>query len=250
MYLRARPRLRDLLELIVAYGLILSVIWTPMPWQRYLYCLAVLCIVGLTLLRWEKPRALGLAPDQTLYSFWIVAVAIALAAIAVFIGWRIGTLHHLPVFRHLSLKNRVGGYIVWSFLQEFVLQVYMLTRMLRLLPRRWMAIVLAALLFAVAHLPNPVLVGLTLVWAFIACTWFLRYRNLYALGLAHGILGICVAITVPDALHHHMRVGLGYLHYHPRRHLDHRSRAPQMVSTQACVIDDAAILLSDRQARP
>ena len=82
-----------------------------------------------------------------------------------------------------------------------------------------------------------------------ACPFFLRYRNLYALGLAHGILGLCVAITVPDALHHHMRVGLGYLRYRPPHHL-HRSSAPHSVSTQAWVMEEAAILRSERQARP
>ena len=144
----------------------------------------------------------------------------------------------------------MGGYLVWSFLQEFMLQIYVLIRLLRLIPRRSLAIVTAALLFAIAHIPNPVLIVLTLLWGFIACTLFLRYRNLYALGLAHGILGICVAVTVPNALHHHMRVGLGYLRYHPRHHRIQRSSAPQTVSTQAWVMDEAAIRLSDRQARP
>lgn len=250
MYLRAHPRLRDLLECFLAYGLILAVIWTPMPWQRYLYWLAVLCIVGFTLLRRENLHILGLTPDHLFHSFWIVAATSVLSVLTVVIALRIGTLHSLPSFGRLSLGTRIGGYVVWSFLQEFVLQVYMLTRMLRLISRRWIAITLAALLFAVAHIPNPVLTSLTLLWALIACPLFLRYRNLYALGLAHGILGICVAITVPDALHHHMRVGLGYLRYHPHHHLIYRSKAPQMVSTQACVIEDAAILLSARQARP
>ena len=35
-----------------------------------------------------------------------------------------------------------------------------------------------------------------------------------ALGIAHGILGLSLALTVPNSLHHHMRVGLGYLRYH------------------------------------
>jgi hypothetical protein len=33
------------------------------------------------------------------------------------------------------------------------------------------------------------------------------------LGLAQGLLGLCFAICIPDALHHHLRVGLGYLRY-------------------------------------
>ena len=250
MYLRGHPHVRDLLELLLSYGLILAVIWTPMPWQRYLYWLAVLCIVLVTLLQRERLHALGLAPDHALYSFWIVAAAILLAMPAVVIAWRMDTLHSLPTFGHLSLGTRMSGYVVWSFLQEFVLQVYVLTRLLHLFSRRWIAISTAALLFAVVHMPNPVLAGLTLLWALIACPWFLRYRNLYALGLAHGILGICVAITVPDAVHHHMRVGLGYLHYHPHQHGIHRSSAPQIVSTPACVMEDAATLRSALHARP
>ena len=47
-----------------------------------------------------------------------------------------------------------------------------------------------------------------------SCWLFRRYRNLYMLGLAQGLLGLCFAICVPDAMHHHMRVGLGYFHYH------------------------------------
>jgi hypothetical protein len=35
-----------------------------------------------------------------------------------------------------------------------------------------------------------------------------------ALCLAQGLLGLCFAICVPDSLHHHLRVGLGYLRYH------------------------------------
>lgn len=250
MSLSTDSRLRDLLELISGYGLILAVIWTPMPAQRILYWLAVMWILGVTMLRRDKPGVLGLAPSNVLRSFWVVAAAILFAAAAIVAARLLGTLHPLVRFGHLPLRIRAVGYIVWSFLQEFILQAYVLLRLLRLLPRRWMAITTAALLFSSAHIPNLVLVGLTLVWAFIACPLFLRYRNLYALGLAHGILGLCVAITVPEAQLHHMRVGLGYLRYHPHPHFVQRSSAPHIVSTQACVMDEAAILRSQRHERP
>jgi membrane protease YdiL (CAAX protease family) len=70
-----------------------------------------------------------------------------------------------------------------------------------------------AVLFSTAHLPNFALAVATLAWGIVSCTLFLRHRNLYALGLVHGILGLCVAISVPDVVTHHMMVGLGYLHY-------------------------------------
>ena len=247
-------RLRDLLELISAYGLILAVIWTPMPAQRILYWLAVVVVVGFTVLRREKLHLLGLAPTETRRSLWIVGAAVVLAVLAIVAARLLGTLHALPRIGHLTARTRIVGYMIWSFVQEFLIQVFVLTRVMGLVRRRSLAIAITALLFAVAHIPNPVLIWLTLLWAFIACPFFLRYRNLYALGLAHGILGLCVAVTVPDALHHHMRVGLGYLRYRPPHHLlhgsVHRSSAPHSVSTQAWVIDEAAILRSERHARP
>jgi membrane protease YdiL (CAAX protease family) len=89
----------------------------------------------------------------------------------------------------------------------------------------------AALMFALAHLPNPVLTPVTLVWGIAACVLFLRYRNICSLGLAHGILGLCVAIIVPDSVQHHMRVGISYYRYHP-----HRSHRDHIVSTEAWVM--------------
>jgi hypothetical protein len=54
----------------------------------------------------------------------------------------------------------------------------------------------------------------TLVWGIVTCALFRRYHNLWSLGGAQGLLGLCFAICVPDTLHHHLRVGLGYLRYH------------------------------------
>jgi membrane protease YdiL (CAAX protease family) len=87
-------------------------------------------------------------------------------------------------------------------------------RLTRLLVSESAAVGAAAVLFAAEHLPNLPLAAATLVWGAVSCAFFRRYRNLYALGLAQGLLGLGFAICVPDALHHHRRVGLGYLRYH------------------------------------
>ncbi len=216
MHIRFDSRRRDLLEVISAYVLILAVIWTPPPLHRVLYLLAILLILGMTILHRDHLYSLGLGRGSAARALWIVAAAFVLSALAVTAARRLGTLHTLPRVGYLPVRTRVVGYLIWSFVQEFLMQIFFLTRLMHLLPRRWLAIAAAALLFASLHIPNPVLVWLTLLWAFIACPLFLRYRNLYAIGLAHGILGLCVAVTIPDALHHHMRVGLGYLRYQPR----------------------------------
>jgi len=69
--------------------------------------------------------------------------------------------------------------------------------------------------------PNPFLMPATLLWGFASCLLFLRYRNLYPLMMAHAILGITVAITIPGPVVHNMRVGLGYLTYRSHKHAPH-----------------------------
>jgi hypothetical protein len=243
---------RDLLELAVGYTLIIATIWTPNPTQRILYWLAFAWIVGTSWSRRDGWTALGLGRKGLLQSLWIVGVALVLSAGAIFIAGRTNTLHRLhgptPIFLH------GWGYIVWSIMQQFLLQSYFLLRLLRLLPGKAAPVIAATGIFALAHLPNPILTPITLVWGAVSCILFLRYRNIYSLGLAHGIMGLCVAVTVPNSLHHHMRVGLGYLRYHPRpqdRRLvdhqgssNHRSQSDQSVSTDAWVIADAPTLRS------
>lgn len=212
---------RDLLEILLGYGVILAVIWTPNPLQRVFYWTAFAIILIITLMRREGLTKLGLGTRGFLASLWIVGVALFLSALATWVAFRLHTLHSL--FGQAPLISHVWGYFVWAVMQQFLLQCYFLARFLRLTPRSWQAIALAALLFSLAHIPSPVLTVLTLVWGIFSCLLFLRYRNLYTLGIAHGILGICLAITVPDHVHHHMRVGLGYLHYHQRNSRQHHS---------------------------
>jgi len=247
---KPRSTRRDLLELAVGYTLIMATIWTPNPTQRVLYWLAFAWIIATTWARRERWTALGLGSKGLLPSLWIVAVALILSAAAIFIARRTHTLHRLHGLTSLPLHG--SGYIVWSLMQQFLLQSYFLLRLLRLLPGKAAPVIAATSIFALAHLPNPILTPITLVWGVISCILFLRYRNIYALGLAHGIMGLCVAITIPSTLHHNMRVGLGYLRYHPHAHArpfaasssPHRSQSDQSVSTDVCVTADAPTLRS------
>ena len=67
--------------------------------------------------------------------------------------------------------------------------------------------------------------------------------------MAHAILGITIAITVPGPVDHNMRVGLGYLTYNPHK-FTHRSQIDHTVSTQAWVMAEAPTRRSRRHARP
>ena len=225
---------RDLLELGVAYALILATIWTTNPTQRVLYWLAFAWILATSWARREGWKTLGLGTTGLLQSLWVVAIALLGTGLAVFFASRMHTLHRLhgptPLIAHM------GGYLVWAMMQQFILQSYFLLRLLRLLPGKALPIAAAAVMFALAHLPNPVLTPITLIWGIVSCMLFLRYRNIYTLGLAHGILGLCVAVTVPNSLHHHMRVGLGYYRYRAHIHRTPTSLFKEPASTAAKVI--------------
>jgi hypothetical protein len=203
---------RPLAELVVGYGLILATIWTPRPWQQGLYILAVLWIGATSFIAFPGWEAMGFRRGGFFSSLWVVFAAAILSACAVFIAIRIDTIRH-PINARGWVMT-FGGYTVWSFVQQFLLQGYFLFRFLRLLPRREWAAVAAAGIFAAAHLPNPILTPVTLVWGLCACFVFLRFRNLFPLAVAHALLGITVAITIPGPVVHNMRVGLGYLRYH------------------------------------
>jgi len=203
---------RPLLELSIGYGLILATIWAPRPYQYWLWWVAAGWIVVTSIVSFPGWAAMGFRRAGLLASLWVAFAAGMISATAVVVAIHIDTIRH-PI----SARGWVmtfGGYTVWSFAQQFLLQGYFLFRFLRLLPRREWAAVAAAGIFALAHLPNPILTSVTLIWGLVACFVFLRCRNLYPLMVAHAILGITVAITIPGPVMHNMRVGLGYLRYH------------------------------------
>jgi membrane protease YdiL (CAAX protease family) len=201
--------MRDLAELILGYGMVVGIIWTPEHLQKFLSPVALVVTLAVVLARGKSRDELGVGRVGLVRSLWILPTAIALAVVSVLVAGKIGTLHPLYKgdFAHVS------GYVLWTIYQQFLLQDYFMDRLLRLVSSETVAVAIAGTLFAAAHLPNLVLTAATLVWGIVSCLLFRRYRNLWALGLAQGLLGLCFAVCVPDALHHHLRVGLGYLRY-------------------------------------
>jgi len=206
---KLRTRRRDLFELSGIYALILVVIWTPRPWQAALWVIAAATLIYIAYLSFEGLRPMGLCTANLVRSLWAVGFAMALAMIAVVLAGRFHTLH-LPETPWLFLR-KYGLYVLWAAVQQIVLQWFFLSRSLRLMNDATSAAALTAGLFAVAHLPNPILTLITLVFGLASCFFFLHYRNLVPLAIAHAILGISIGITIPAAIDHNMRVGISYL---------------------------------------
>ena len=208
-----RGKQRDLLELICGYGLIMAVIWTPRPAQRFLYAITVAYLAMILWRSFEGPDAMGLRSRNLLQSSWVAVLAAMLSGAGLLLAIHAKTLH-VPASAALFIKS-FWGYALWSFVQQILLVNFFLRRLLHLLPKRSFSVAAAAILFASAHLPNPILTGITLVLGIAACALFLHYRNLWPLAAAHAILGITLAVTIPATVIRNMRVGIGYLHYRP-----------------------------------
>lgn len=217
---------RDLIEVIGGFASILLVLWVPPSAQHILAPLALIGTFTVALLgRTQRPDAspregrtlnehpgideLGLGRRGFIRSLWILPAAAVTMVVSALIARRVGTLH--PLYKG-DLKH-IAGYVLWTIYQQFLLQDYFMPRLARLAGSQNYAVTIAGTLFAVAHMPNLSLTAATLVWGILSCALFERYRSVYVLGTAQGLLGLCFAISVPDAWHHHLRVGLGYLRY-------------------------------------
>ena len=201
---------RDLAELSVGFAAIMAVLW--LPTREQLVVGPIVLLAPLAFVLWQRPtlNSLGLGWRTFVSSLWILPASVALAIVSMLVAQAAGTFHALynADFAH------VGGYVLWTIYQQFLLQDFFMPRLTRILTSD-AAISLAAILFAVAHLPNIPLTIATLVWGAVSCALFRRYRSLYVVGIAQGLLGLCFAVCIPDVYHHHMRVGLGYFHYQP-----------------------------------
>lgn len=211
-----RSRRRDWAEIGVAYALIMAVEWTPRPLQRALWVVAAVGIIVILWRSFDGWAAMGLRKTKLGRSLWIAGAALLLASAAIVVAARMHTL--LLPDGPFTFVGTYIAYAIWTAVQQFLLQGFFLLRFLRVISNERLAALAAAVLFASAHVPNPILVSATLIWGFVACLLFLRYRNLYPLMIAHAILGITVAMTIPGPVVHNMRVGLGYLTYRPHMH--------------------------------
>jgi membrane protease YdiL (CAAX protease family) len=202
-----------LLEAVAFSALVALYIWR---WQaeapRSWWVIAVW--LGLSvLLRRDTPKTLGWRADNLWSSARKAFPYFTVASLAVCgVGLFLGMLHRLPV--HLLDFRRFTGYLAFCLLQQVGLNSLVTNRLLSYFRQPWPAAILAGLLFAALHWPNPVLVPLTLIGG-VGMAWlFARDRNILPLALGQAVLGALVWWAFPLAWHHSMRVGPGYHTYH------------------------------------
>ena len=197
---------RDFFEIGTAFVLIVGAIWTHVGPLNSAFVLGASVSVLIFAIRgrWNASQMGLTRPGADIRQ--ILACGAVLCGIVILVG---GQLRFAgPGYYVNALQS--GEYIAWSIVQEFILQSVFFVRFESRLDARG-AVFASAALYAIAHLPSPILTGLSFVGGIIFCELFRRSRNLYAIGLIHAALGLTIAASFPDRWMHHMRVGIGYL---------------------------------------
>ena len=108
----------------------------------------------------------------------------------------------------------IFGFPVWGFawglLQQYVLQGYINRRAQIIFGEGAASVVIVALLFALLHLPNPLLMCATFLGGLIWAAVYQRAPNLYALALSHAALTWVLISTLPADALRGLRVGYKY----------------------------------------
>ena len=208
---KAGPRVRrnpwHAFEVLSILAFLMVYIWELRPyWPRGWILVLVLILVS-NLVHREGPASLGFVWKRGGAAARAIGpVVLAIAALGLAASTWAGTLR--PVGIGAALAG-LGVYCCWGLLQQYVINGFFANRLAAAAGGgHERAVALGtAVIFAVLHLPNALLMALTLPAGFLAALVYLRYRNLIVLGIAHGILGSLIYLAVPDTVSHHLYVG-------------------------------------------
>src|SRR5258708_12270704 len=199
------------LEILIGLGLIEATVWSCRPVQRLLLWISAAWFLCHAVLAAYHGNPQGLDVPQFKVTAVLLTAPVFLAGTVVANGAALGTLHH--IFGTVAPLQHASSYIIWAIVQQYLQQSYFFVRFEQLISRGVLASLVTAAMFGVVHLPNPVLAPVTFAGGWIMSEIFRRYRCVVPLGIAHGLLGLAIAATVPDHLLHPIPVGLSYLTY-------------------------------------
>jgi Type II CAAX prenyl endopeptidase Rce1-like len=157
--------------------------------------------ISLALSGWIAYCVIRLAKDRRVIKTWgfgadnlggsfiasSIVAAIAIAALSVIAKGR-GSLsihwHMLPL---------ILLYPIWGLAQQFLIQALVvgnLNRFSNIIGSSPALTIIAAILFGMVHVPDGTLVTATFLLGLAFTPIYLRWRNLWPLGIYHGILGV------------------------------------------------------------
>ena len=169
--------------------------------------LAMLFMIFSHCVRGETIKAIGFRFDNFLAAVRLLFLpTIIAAALILFIGW--STRGHELGFA--PLRPRFLWVPLWALFQQYALQGFINRRAQLAVGPGVKSIMLVAAVFALLHLPNPLLTPLTLVGGLIWAAAYQRAPNLFAVALSHTTLSLLLALSLPPHIVYNLRVGLKY----------------------------------------
>ena len=196
-----------ILEPLLMFGLIVAYIWKLRFVHPHCWIAIPALMVLSHLLHRESPRTLGFGLDNLRGCLHELAPLLLLIALLLLTA---GVL--LRTIRQTGFDGALlaaAAYLPWGLAQQYALNGYFLKRFDAAVSAR-AASLMAAVLFSLAHAPNPFLMAITLPLGWCATLLYRRSRNLYLLGIAHAAIGLLLFLVVPDSVSHHLRVGPGW----------------------------------------
>jgi membrane protease YdiL (CAAX protease family) len=156
--------------------------------------------------RGETLRTIGFRTDNFLAACRLLLLP-TLAVVVAILAARWLTGHSLFA---APWRTRLLLLPLWALFQQYALNGFINRRAELALGAGLKSILLVATVFAMLHLPHPLLAILTFIGGLVWAAVYQRQPNLFALALSHSLVSMTLAMTVPPNLLNSLRVGFKY----------------------------------------